>query len=197
VVREKVLQVIKLRGGLMKIMFSVLGLGIITTACLLEGAHLKNYVQGPAFMIVVGGTFFLTLGHHSVAHVRAAFQAVLVGDTLSVEEATRHILVFSTARMIAQALGAIGFLLGLVHVLGHLSDPTKIGAGLAVSLISTLYGLILAELILGPLKNRVSSSVADVNATALKAASPSGMIWAISVFGALFLLMLTLYVVGK
>ena len=181
----------------MKIVFAFLGVSTVVITCLLEGANLKNYVQGSPFMIVVGGTLFFTLAHHSFAQVRAAFQAALRGDALNAEEATRHLLVLSTARMLAQALGAIGFLLGIVHVLGHLSDPTKVGPGIAVSLLSTLYGLILSELILGPLKNRVSARVDDVNATALKAATPSAMIWGISVFGALLLLMLALHVVGK
>ncbi len=49
------------------------------------------------------------------------------------------------------AFGMIGTVIGLVQMLNQLDDPTKIGAGMGLALVSTLYGLLGAHLIFLPL----------------------------------------------
>jgi chemotaxis protein MotA len=44
----------------------------------------------------------------------------------------------------APAFGMIGTLLGLIIMLGHMSDPSSIGSGMAVALVTTLYGAVLS-----------------------------------------------------
>lgn len=51
----------------------------------------------------------------------------------------------------APAFGMIGTLIGLIAMLGDLDDPSTIGGGMAVALITTLYGTMLANLIFIPL----------------------------------------------
>ncbi len=56
----------------------------------------------------------------------------------------------------APAFGMIGTLVGLVVMLDKMGDdPGGIGAGMAVALITTLYGVLLARLIFGPVGNKV------------------------------------------
>jgi chemotaxis protein MotA len=55
----------------------------------------------------------------------------------------------------APAFGMIGTLIGLVQMLGNLSDPSGIGAGMAVALLTTLYGSILANLVFIPLAGKL------------------------------------------
>jgi len=50
----------------------------------------------------------------------------------------------------APAFGMIGTLLGLIIMLGQLDDPDALGPGMAVALITTLYGAILSNLVLLP-----------------------------------------------
>jgi chemotaxis protein MotA len=50
----------------------------------------------------------------------------------------------------APAFGMIGTLLGLVLMLGHTSDPSSIGPGMAVALLTTLYGAVLAYAVFLP-----------------------------------------------
>jgi len=57
----------------------------------------------------------------------------------------------------APTLGIIGTVLGLVHVLGNLSNPEKLGEGIAQAFIATLYGISSANLIFLPLGNRLSN----------------------------------------
>ena len=54
------------------------------------------------------------------------------------------------------AFGMIGTLVGLVIMLQNLSDPTSIGPAMAVALLTTLYGAILANAIAIPLSNKLS-----------------------------------------
>ncbi len=55
----------------------------------------------------------------------------------------------------APAMGMIGTLIGLVAMLADLSDPTRIGAGLAVALLTTLYGSVIANAVALPLGDRL------------------------------------------
>jgi len=55
----------------------------------------------------------------------------------------------------APAFGMVGTLIGLVQMLRNLSSPDQIGAGMAVALITTFYGAILANLIFLPLAGKL------------------------------------------
>ena len=54
------------------------------------------------------------------------------------------------------AFGMIGTLLGLVIMLGNMSDPNAIGPGMAVALLTTLYGAILANAVFGPFAEKLN-----------------------------------------
>jgi chemotaxis protein MotA len=56
----------------------------------------------------------------------------------------------------APAFGMIGTLVGLVHMLTNMNDPTKIGPAMAVALITTLYGAIMANLIFLPIADKLA-----------------------------------------
>jgi chemotaxis protein MotA len=55
----------------------------------------------------------------------------------------------------APAFGMIGTLLGLVMMLGNMSDPDAIGPGMAVALLTTLYGAVLANVVFLPLAEKL------------------------------------------
>ena len=57
----------------------------------------------------------------------------------------------------APAFGMIGTLIGLVQMLGNLQDPAGIGAGMAVALLTTLYGSIIANLFFIPLAGKLDT----------------------------------------
>lgn len=56
----------------------------------------------------------------------------------------------------APAFGMIGTLLGLIIMLGDMSDPSKIGAGMAVALLTTLYGAVASNVIFLPFAEKLS-----------------------------------------
>lgn len=66
----------------------------------------------------------------------------------------RHVFsagVFRRAAEVAPAMGLIGTLVGLVQMLGSLNEPGKIGPSMAVALLTTLYGAMLAHMLFIPI----------------------------------------------
>jgi chemotaxis protein MotA len=61
----------------------------------------------------------------------------------------------------APVFGMIGTLIGLVIMLGGMSDPTMIGPGMAVALLTTLYGLVFANAVCHPLANKLAQRSSD------------------------------------
>lgn len=55
----------------------------------------------------------------------------------------------------APAFGMIGTVVGLIVIMANLSDPNKIGPGLAVALITTLYGSMFANMVFIPLGQKL------------------------------------------
>ncbi|MCP5431951.1 MAG: MotA/TolQ/ExbB proton channel family protein [Alphaproteobacteria bacterium] len=66
----------------------------------------------------------------------------------------------------APALGLIGTLVGLIEMLSKLQDPGSLGPGMAVALLTTLYGAALGHLALSPLATRIERR-ADERVTAM------------------------------
>jgi chemotaxis protein MotA len=56
----------------------------------------------------------------------------------------------------APAMGMIGTLIGLVAMLQAMDDPSQIGTGMAVALLTTLYGAILANVLFLPLADKLN-----------------------------------------
>lgn len=63
--------------------------------------------------------------------------------------------VLETAAGYAPTLGILGAVLGLIHVMQSLSDPSNLGSGIAVAFVATVYGVAGANLILLPLATRL------------------------------------------
>lgn len=56
-------------------------------------------------------------------------------------------------------IGIIGAVMGLIHVMGNLADPSMLGTGIAVAFVATIYGVALANLFLLPVANKLKSVV--------------------------------------
>ncbi|MBI5918119.1 MAG: flagellar motor protein [Nitrosomonadales bacterium] len=86
-----------------------------------------------------------------------------IRDVLEVDIDTYEQLHWQSARVwesaggYAPTIGIIGAVLGLVHVMQSLGEPSKLGAGIAVAFISTIYGVGLANLVFLPIANKLKS----------------------------------------
>ncbi|HUO44444.1 MAG TPA: flagellar motor protein [Burkholderiales bacterium] len=61
----------------------------------------------------------------------------------------------------APTIGILGAVLGLIQVMQNLSDPSRLGAGIAVAFVSTIYGVALANLLFLPIANKVRALIAE------------------------------------
>ncbi len=59
----------------------------------------------------------------------------------------------------APTIGIIGAVMGLIHVMSNLSDPSKLGAGIAVAFVATIYGVGSANLFFLPIGNKLKALV--------------------------------------
>ena len=59
----------------------------------------------------------------------------------------------------APTIGILGAVLGLIHVMENLTDPSLLGSGIAVAFVATIYGVGLANLICLPIANKLKSII--------------------------------------
>ncbi|MBI3229823.1 MAG: flagellar motor protein [Burkholderiales bacterium] len=88
------------------------------------------------------------------------------------QEMRQAVRVWEAAGGYAPTLGILGAVLGLIHVMGNLSDPSKLGAGIAVAFVATIYGVGLANLVFIPIGVKLKNIVVrEVNLREMMAAS--------------------------
>lgn len=73
----------------------------------------------------------------------------------------RHVAaadVWSAAAEAAPAMGMVGTLIGLASMFANMTDPSAIGGAMAIALLATLYGALLANLLLMPICHRLRAA---------------------------------------
>ncbi len=194
------------------------GFGIIIGA-ILTGGDLGAFVDIPSLLIVVGGTFMVTLMQVSLGDFLGSFsigmkaffyktddpkglieEAVQLADVarkngllaLEGQEISNEFMkkgiglcvdghdpalvnrmmskdidmtiqrhevgqrMFKNMATMAPAMGMIGTLVGLVQMLSNMSDPASIGPAMAVALLTTLYGAVIANAFAQPLSDKLA-----------------------------------------
>ncbi len=70
--------------------------------------------------------------------------------------------VWESAGGYAPTIGILGAVLGLIHVMENLSDPSKLGAGIAVAFVATIYGVGSANLIFLPVAKKLLAHIGAI-----------------------------------
>lgn len=111
----------------------------------LEGKEVgSNFLQGGIQLLVDG-------------HDPDVVKTLLAKDKSQTVE--RHSIgaeIFRALGDVAPAMGMIGTLVGLVAMLSNMDDPKSIGPAMAVALLTTLYGAMLANMIAIPIADKLS-----------------------------------------
>ena len=71
------------------------------------------------------------------------------------EEMKQSARIWEAAGGYSPTIGILGAVMGLIHVMENLSDPSKLGAGIAVAFVATIYGVGLANLIYLPIAGKL------------------------------------------
>ena len=88
----------------------------------------------------------------------SAIEDVMTTEIMYLEE--RHKLgseIFTTMGAFAPAVGMLGTIIGLVQMLMQMEDPSSIGAPMAVALLTTFYGTLLANLLFIPVSGKLKT----------------------------------------
>lgn len=206
----------------------ILGLGAVFGGNMLEGGHIGSLMNGPAFVIVFGGTLGAVLLQtplpifiHSLKTLARVFRPPVVDqeglikkvvswstlarregllglenmitgesdpfarkglqllvdgnepevirDSLEVEMTTRQEWDVQASKVLegmggfSPTIGIIGAVMGLIHVMQNLSDPSKLGAGIATAFVATIYGVGLANLLFIPIANKLKAVALNIN----------------------------------
>ncbi|MEJ1297553.1 MAG: flagellar motor protein [Candidatus Sedimenticola sp. (ex Thyasira tokunagai)] len=206
--------------------FSILGVIIALAAIIggnaLEGGHIDALLNGPALVIVFGGTIgaillqtpmplFIhalrqagsvfvppkhmirpaikkmvqwsnvarkegLLGLETIAEkepdlfIRKGMQLLVDGSEPEVIRAIMDVeldisehhdmqaaKMFESMGGYSPTIGIIGAVMGLIHVMQNLADPSKLGSGIATAFVATIYGVGLANLFLLPFGNKLKT----------------------------------------
>jgi chemotaxis protein MotA len=74
-------------------------------------------------------------------------------------EERQAVRIWESAAGYSPTIGILGAVLGLIHVMENLTDPSKLGSGIAVAFVSTIYGVGLANLLFYPIANKLKAIV--------------------------------------
>lgn len=103
----------------------------------------RNIFLEKAMRLVIDGA-----NGDEVEHIMEREAAAIESRALKMVDILRR------AGEVAPAMGLIGTLVGLIQMLGSLNDPSTIGPNMAVALITTFYGAVLAHFVFLPLAAR-------------------------------------------
>lgn len=82
-----------------------------------------------------------------------------------VHHETKHRLnaakIWESAGAFAPTVGILGAVLGLIHVMENLSDPSKLGGGIATAFVATVYGVGLANLVFLPIGGKLKARLGE------------------------------------
>lgn len=98
----------------------------------------------------------LLVDGHSADEIRAVLEVdIHTWEQLRWQSAR----VWEAAAGYSPTIGIIGAVLGLMHVMQNLTDPSKLGGGIAVAFVATVYGVAFANLLFLPVANKLKSII--------------------------------------
>jgi len=113
---------------------------------------------------VKSGGAFVTLAAEAMANHRSldGFQgAILRLGAQRRARLTAMVRFWENVADCAPAMGMLGTVIGLIMLFGNVEDAASIGRAMAVALLTTLYGLVLSNLIAGPIAQRLARIAGD------------------------------------
>jgi chemotaxis protein MotA len=111
----------------------------------LEGKEFSNDFLGKGIQLLVDG--------HDADVVRTLMAKDL---HQTIERHEWGAKIFKAIGDVGPAMGMVGTLVGLVAMLGNMDDPKSIGPAMAIALLTTLYGAILANVIAIPIADKLT-----------------------------------------
>lgn len=93
----------------------------------------------------------------------------VISDILELDMSAKENRDYQAARLYeamggyAPTIGILGAVMGLIHVMENLADPTLLGKGIATAFVATIYGVASANLIFLPIANKLKAHIFSNN----------------------------------
>lgn len=139
---------------LSNLFFLILTFVIILLGVMGLGVSPAQFLDCPSLLFVLIGPIFISLANFSIGEIIFA-----VRDVFAKGGSKTGSLVFKNLASYSLTFGVVGTLIGLVAMLAQMEDPAQIRAKMAVCLITTLYGLLLAQCVYIPLAKLIENKV--------------------------------------
>jgi chemotaxis protein MotA len=112
----------------------------------------------------VRSDFVRGIAHHLVEGLKPEQIRTIIEAEIETEEELllASAKIWTDAGGYAPTIGIIGAVLGLIHVMGNLSDTSKLGAGIAVAFVATVYGVSFANLLFLPIGNKLKKKAQNL-----------------------------------
>ncbi|MRI83125.1 MAG: motility protein A [Nitratiruptor sp.] len=101
---------------------------------------------------ILGNLMRMLIDGQSIEEIEANYESAIAQEETKL---STEISVWESLGELFPALGMIGTLIGLIQMLQNLSDPAALGPGMAVAMITTLYGAILANILCIPIAKKL------------------------------------------
>jgi chemotaxis protein MotA len=118
---------------------------------------LEQYMQGTPDKFIQKGLRLMIDGIHP-DKLRGLLETEVTAYEFGQRQAAK---IWESAAGYSPTIGILGAVLGLIHVMENLTDPAKLGSGIAVAFVSTVYGVGLANLFFYPVGNKLKAIVAE------------------------------------
>jgi chemotaxis protein MotA len=118
---------------------------------------LEPYMQGNKDKFIQKGLRLVVDGIHP-DKIRSLLDTELTAYEFGQRQAAK---IWESAAGYSPTIGILGAVLGLIHVMENLGDPARLGNGIAVAFVSTVYGVGLANLFYYPVGNKLKNIVAE------------------------------------
>ncbi len=121
------------------------------------------YVDFVSLFIVLLCPVFLLLANFTLSEIRNCFIIGFKQGNMDPVDLNNGLLFFTALQNYFILSGLLGVFIGIIAVLAYLGNPDEIGGGLALSLITVLYSIILSMGIAMPFKTGLKKRLNEVN----------------------------------
>ncbi|BCD62236.1 MULTISPECIES: motility protein A [Nitratiruptor] len=118
--------------------------GILALEADIDSFYEKDKILGNLMRMLIDG--------QSIEEIESNFENAIAQEDQKLDT---EVKVWDSLGELFPALGMIGTLIGLIQMLQNLSDPAALGPGMAVAMITTLYGAVLANVLCIPVSKKL------------------------------------------
>ena len=125
-------------------------IGTVGTVLVMGGAIAMGggagFIDVPSMMITLGVTGFLLFGNYGRDYLAFTSDSILTLFSKPPQPVPLYMEIAKAGSRYVVGAGLAGTLIGLIQMLRNLSDPSSIGVGMAVALLTVLYAVLASEL---------------------------------------------------